>query len=344
MRKLSLLLVLLVALPAWAGSRDEQWKKVDEAIGKGLPKTAIEQLEPIIAGAMQDKAYAEAIKAIAKKIALEGNIQGNRPEEKIVRMKTEIAKAPKEMAPVLEAVLANWYWHYFQQNRWRFMQRTATAQTPGDDFTTWDLPRILAEIDKQFTKALAGEAVLKATPVAAYDDLLQKGSVPDSYRPTMFDFLAFNALEFYSAGEQAGAKAEDAFDLMADSPIFATVEEFIAWDIKTADENAATLKAIRLYQNLLKFHQQDADPTALIDADLWRLNFGFNKAFGEDKNARYKAALKRFTDKWGDHEIAAEPLPTGRPSCSRKAIWSHERTPTHAEGSSRYSQSSPCGQ
>lgn len=306
--KLSLPLVLLLALPAWAGSRDEQWKKVEEAMSTGLPKTAVEALEPIIAGAMQDKAYAEAIKAIAKKIALEGNVQGNKPEEKIVRMKAEIAEAPPEMAPVMEAILANWYWHYFQQNRWRFMRRTATAQAPSDDFTTWDLPRILAEIDKQFTKALAGEAVLKATPVAAYDDLLQKGSVPDSYRPTMFDFLAHNALEFYSAGEQAGAKAEDAFDLMADSPIFAAVEEFVAWDVKTADENAATLKAIRLYQNLLKFHLKDADPTALIDADLLRLDFGWNKAFGEEKNARYKAALKRFTDKWGDHEIAARAL------------------------------------
>jgi hypothetical protein len=302
------LLVLLFAVPAGAGSRDEQWKKVDEAIGKGLPKTAIEALEPIIAGAMQDKAYAEAIKAIAKKIALEGNIEGNKPEEKIVRMKAEIAQAPKEMAPVLEAILANWYWHYFQQNRWRFMQRTATAQSPGDDFTTWDLPRILAEIDRQFTQALASEAVLKATPVSAYDDLLQQGSVPDSYRPTMFDFLAHNALEFYSAGEQAGAKAEDAFDLLADSPIFAAAEEFLSWAVPAGDETSATLKAIRLYQNLLKFHQADADKTAWIDADLLRLNFGFNKAFGEEKNARYKAALKRFTDQWGDHEIAARAL------------------------------------
>ncbi len=305
---LFVLLALLLASPAWAGARDEQWRKVDEAIGKGLPKTAIEQLEPIIAGAMKDKAYAEAVKAIAKKIALEGNIQGNKPEEKITRMKAEIAKAPPQMAPVMEAILANWYWHYFQQNRWRFMQRTATAQAPGDDFTTWDVPRILAEIDKQFTKALVAEAVLKATPVAAYDDLLQKGTAPDSYRPTMFDFLAHNALEFYSAGEQAGAKAEDAFDLMADSPIFATAEEFTAWEIRTSDENSATLKAIRLYQNLLKFHRADEDKTALIDADLLRLNFGWNKAFGEEKNARYKAALKRFTDQWGDHEIAARAL------------------------------------
>jgi len=308
MRELAVLLVLWFALPAGAGSRDEQWKKVDEAIGKGLPKTAIEILEPIIAGAMQDKAYAEAVKAIAKRIALEGTIEGNKPEEKIIRMKAEIAKAPPQMAPILDAILANWYWHYFQQNRWRFLQRTATAQTPGDDFTTWDLPRILAEIDTQFAKALAGEAALKATPVAAYNDLLQEGSAPDAYRPTMFDFLAHNALQFYTAGEQAGAKAQDAFDLMADSPIFAPAEEFVRWDVPTADESSVTVRAIRLYQNLLKFHQGDTDPTARIDADLWRLNFGWNKAFGEEKNARYKAALERFTDQWGDHEIAARAL------------------------------------
>ena len=101
---------------------------------KGLPKTAIEDLDPIIAGAMKDKAYAEAIKAIARKIALEGNIEGNKPEEKITRLQAEIAKAPPEMVPVMDAILANWYWHYFQQNRWRFLQRTATAAPPGDGF------------------------------------------------------------------------------------------------------------------------------------------------------------------------------------------------------------------
>src|SRR2546426_7567934 len=106
-------------MPLSAGPRDAQWKKVEDAIAKGLPKTAITNLEPIIAGALQDRAYAEAVKAIGRKIALESNIEGNKPEERITRLQSEIAKAPKEMVPVLNALLANWYWHYFQQNRWR---------------------------------------------------------------------------------------------------------------------------------------------------------------------------------------------------------------------------------
>ena len=68
---------------------------------------------------------------------------------------------------MLQTLLADWYWHYFQQNKWRFMQRTATAQQPGKDFTTWDLPRLFAEIDKHFQSALAAEKTLKATPIAA---------------------------------------------------------------------------------------------------------------------------------------------------------------------------------
>jgi len=305
---LSLLFLFCFATVASAGPRDEQWKRVREAMSKGLPKTAIGHLEPIIEQSLKEKAYAEAIKAIGKKIALEGNIQGNKPEEKITRMEAEIAKAPEEMVPVMDAILANWYWHYFQRNRWRFMRRTATAAPPSKDFTTWDLTRILSEIDKQFTKALAAEAILKKIPIAEYDDLLAKGNAPDAYRPTLYDFLAHNALAFYASGAQAGTKAEDVFDLLADSPIFDSADEFMKWEIETTDENSRTVKAIRIYQNLLRFHKGDEDKSAFIDADLLRLHFGQNKAFGETRNARYKAALKRFTDKWGDHKIAARAL------------------------------------
>jgi uncharacterized protein YfaS (alpha-2-macroglobulin family) len=291
-----------------AGPRDVQWKEVEEAVKKGLPKTAIEKLDPIIAQALADKAYAEAIKAIGKKIALEGNIQGNKPEEKVTRLQAEIDKAPAEMRPVMETILANWYWHYFQQNRWRFMQRSQTAAPPGDDFTTWDLPRILGEIDKRFQKALASADVLKKTPIADYNELLEKGNSPDAYRPTVYDFLAYNALDFYSAAEQAGARAEDAFDLRADSPIFAEAADFVAWKPEVTDENSPTLKAILLYQDLIRFHQADDDRSALLDADLLRLAFGNNKAFGEEKTARYKAALKRFADKFAAHEISARAM------------------------------------
>src|SRR5436190_819406 len=203
---IALLVMPFLVLEAGASPRDAQWKQVQDAINKGLPKTAITNLEPIIQGALKDKAYAEAAKAIGRKLNLEANIQGNKPEEKITRLQSEISKAPKEMVPVLDTLLAHWYWQYFQQNRWRFMQRTATEAAPGKDFTTWGLSRLFLAISGQFQKALAAETILKATPINAWDDLLQKGTIPDSYRPTLYDFIAHEALQFYISGEQAAAK------------------------------------------------------------------------------------------------------------------------------------------
>ncbi len=286
-------------------SRDTMWKKVDDAVKKGLPKSAIEAIGPIIDAALAEKAYPEAIKAIAKRVLLEGQIEGQKPEEHIARMKAEIAKAQPEMLPVMRAILAQFYWSYFEQNRWRFGQRTATKAPPGDDFTTWDLPRLFAEIDSHYTQAIANEDQLRAIPIASYDILFAKGSVPDNYRPTLFDFIAFAAIDFYSSGEQAGAKAEDAFEIEAASPALGTTADFIAWTPIVTDADSPKLKALKLYQRLLAIHQDDQDRSAFLDADLGRLQFAHAHAVGEEKGSRYKAALKTFAEANAKHELSA---------------------------------------
>ena len=136
---------------AQAGPRDAMWNQVNEAIQKGLPKTAIESLDPIYPKAMADKAYAEAIKAIGMKIALEGNIEGNKAEEKIIRLQAEIDQAvPADEAgdggdpgPLVLAVLP--------AEPLAIPAADADGPVAGPGPQTWDLPRILAEIDRHFT-------------------------------------------------------------------------------------------------------------------------------------------------------------------------------------------------
>ncbi|MBW8016696.1 MAG: hypothetical protein FVQ82_10950 [Planctomycetes bacterium] len=312
MKKIAILVIVFSGLvmasavtAAEVASRQELWKQVDAAMKKGLPKTAIKHLEPIIEGALAEKKYAEAVKALAKRIAYEGQVQGRKAEENIVRLEAVIGEWPKEANPVLETVLAHWYWNFFQQNRWRFLLRTQTAEAPGDDILSWSLPRIFTEIDKHFIAALASGDILKKTPIADFDDLLRKGNVPDSFRPTLYDFIAHEALRFYSSGEQAAAAAQDAFDFSADTPALGSVEEFLGWKIETTDDASTKLKAINLLKELITFHKNDDDPSALIDADLARLVYAYNKAYGESKDKRYNAALEKFIDQWADHRISA---------------------------------------
>ena len=306
------LLVAGMANLTRAAAREAEWKAVEEAVRKGLPKTAVKHLQAVLEGALQDKAYGEAIKAVGRKIALQGAIDGNRAEAKIKRMQTEIARSPAAMQPALRAILARWYWHYFQQNRFRFLQRTGTAEPPGEDFTTWALPRIFGEIDRQLELALADERLLKSIPVSQFDALLVKGNSPANYRPTLYDFLVHEAISFYSSGEQAAARPEAAFDVSSDSAIFGTAEEFTRWEIDAAESAGPLVKAIRLFQDLLRFHHDDKDRVAYLDADLLRLQFGSNHTFGESKTARYQAALQRFAERHSDHPASAYAPPRVR--------------------------------
>jgi len=303
---------VMVVTAAPAAEPLDPWDAVDQAMEQGLPKTALEKVESLRAEAERGRAWGQLAKAIALQIELQGQIEGNQPEEKIRRLEQELGEAPAELVPLMEAIQANWFWEYFQRNRWRILQRSATRTEASEDFTTWDLRRLFAEIDRRFQRALASKRTLQQTPVATLDGVLVAGAVPDRYRPMLYDFIAHQALEFYTSGEQAGARPEDDFVLSADSPIFDAVEEFLAWrpEVSTGNPYAESplLRAIALYQNLLKFHAQDADPSARADADLARLQFGWNHAAAESKDARYAAALKRFVDTWADHEVAALAL------------------------------------
>jgi len=303
--RIAALLALSLALAAVAADRSARWKEVDDAMNKGLPKTAIEKLDPIIREAIAEKAWGEAVKAIGRKIALEGNIEGNKPEERILRLEAEMAKAPAEMKPLMHAILGHWYWQFFEHNRWRFLQRTPTAEPPGADILTWDLARILSEIDRQFSAALSDEKSLQAQPIALFEALLTKATMPDACRPTLFDFLAHEALKFYQAGEQAGAKAADAFVLEAESPIFGTTDEFLRWVPDTGDEVSPLFKGVKLLQKLVAFHRNDREPTALLDAELARLSFAKEQSVGEAKTARAIAAYRRIAEEWADHEASA---------------------------------------
>ena len=286
-------------------NRDNMWKQVNEAIEQGLPKTAIERLEPIIESALLEKAYPAAIKAVAKKITLNSEIQGGRPEQRILMLLSELPTLPPEMAPTMRALLGNWYWSYFEQNRWRFGNRTSTSQPVSDDFQTWDLQRLFAEIDKNYVLALQDAKALQAIPITDYDDLLTKGTVPDSHRPTLFDFVAFEAIEFYSLGEQAGAQSEDRFEIEASGAALGSMSDFLAWSPSTTETYSPKLKAIQLYQQLLHFHQNDTDKSALLQTELSRIRFCHANALGEEKEARTLSLLKVFAETHSKHPLSA---------------------------------------
>jgi uncharacterized protein YfaS (alpha-2-macroglobulin family) len=286
----------------------ELWKKVDEAQQNGLPQTAIGYLKNIRSLASQVKSNEQLLKAVIRQIALEGLIEGNKPAARILRLKEEIAASPEDLQPMLKLVMARWYWHYFQRNRWRFMERTETAGLDEKDFTTWDLPRLYREIDSLYRDVLKADRALQAVALNKYHDFLIEGDQPQALRPTLYDFAAWEALEFYTSAEQAAAKPEDAFEVQADSAAFAPAREFMLFKPETTDADSPKLQALRIYQDLLSFHIRDSRPDAFLDVDLARLRWVRNVAVGEGQSDSYMARLKELAGAYPGSELSSQAL------------------------------------
>jgi hypothetical protein len=294
-----------------AGPRAAAWKRVQQALDEGKPKTAAEALAGVEEAAAKDKAWAEVTRAIATRVL---TATGDRPPddpERLVQLSAAIEKAPAETRAVLRAIQANWTWGFFQNNRWRFAQRTAGGTATGDLATiaSWDLPGIVGEIRKRFAAALVEPAALQKLPVAEWTALITPGSMPDAYRPTVWDVVARDALEFATSGERGVVAPEDVFELSADSPALGTPEEFLAWkpeeDPAVTDRDSPLLEAAQLYRNLLAFHKADADRTAFLAADLDRILWAAGAATGEGIAERKQAAFEAFITRAGEHETAA---------------------------------------
>ena len=112
--------------------------------------------------------------------------------------KTEIAQSEFPTTNILESLLANLYWQYFQENRHTFYNRTKTEEKVDTvDFRTWDLQTLFEEIHLHFKNSLKSGLMLQQEDLKQYNVLLQVAAESKIYRPTLYDFLAHTALEFY---------------------------------------------------------------------------------------------------------------------------------------------------
>ncbi|MEI7780368.1 MAG: hypothetical protein WCJ18_00410, partial [Planctomycetota bacterium] len=293
-----------------AGPRAAAWKRVQQALDEGKPKTAAAALAGVEAAAIADKAWAEAARGIATRVLA---ATGDRPPddpERLIQLAAATEKAPAETRGVLEAIRANWTWGFFLNNRWRFQQRTQGAAAGADlaAIAGWDLPMIVGEIRGRFAAALAGKDALQKLPVGDWTALLSPGTMADAYRPTVWDVVVRDALAFAESGERGLVDPEDAFELAAEGPALGSLDEFLAWrpaeDAAVTDRDAPLLHAAALYRELLEFHKTDADRAALLAADLDRILWAASHAVGEDLNDRKRAALAAFIARAGDHEMA----------------------------------------
>ena len=288
-----------------ASAMEALWQQVKKADNEGLPKTAIKHLDTLVLTAKAKKDYPWLLRALTARWTRKAQTSGNVTKERILLAEKEIGKANKRVRPLLHTVLATWYWHYYQSNRWRFKNRAATKGLDDKDFDTWDLPRLFKRIGYHYENALKPKKWLGRMKLSLWKPFLEAGGAKENIRFTLLDFIGHEALNFYESGEQPGSKSFDAYEMDCNSGVFADTRKFINFKPDTGDKESPLVKAISVYQALLNFHEEEGNSDALVDTELRRFQFLRNKSIGGNKDDRYLEALKTLCE-----QQAASPVVT----------------------------------
>jgi len=299
-------MIICFAFFSNAQNKDEnQWKKVDQLEKKGLTKSASDLVETIYNKAIKEDNKQQRIKALLYTskymLVLEEDAQFNI----VNRFKSEINSiddiATKQL---LENILATMYWQYYQNNRYKFYNRSKTTNKTSDDFRTWDLKTLFNEIHSYYQRSLQNDLLLQKAPLTDYSTLLNEVKNSKEYRPTLYDLLSHNALNFYKTDENGITQPANKFTIDNDAFI-ANSKIFITIDLSSKDTLSLQRNALKIYQNLLKFHSKDSTSKAYTTVDIERLNFVFKHATFENKEELLLKSLKEKAQLLKEYPLSA---------------------------------------
>jgi len=280
--------------------------RIDSLANIGLPKSALKEVDRLDALARKDHNAPQQIRASVYRMTFQSYLEENALTAIISRLKKDAALAGYPVKPVLQSLLAQMYWNYYQQNRYQFTQRTRLMK-PDSDFTKWDLRTIISETSHLYDLSLRDAVKEQNTPIAVLDGVLEGDKSTRYLRPTLYDLLVQRGFDFFLTDEPDLPKPKLPFSLN-DARFFGGSRAFADLVIKTTDTASTAYKGIRYLQQATAFHLSRGNQEALADLDLQRLKFLYGRSHPEHKDSLYLSALKQIAIEFAAKPISSEAL------------------------------------
>lgn len=300
-----LLLTLLVTRAQPAFNYDAAWKRVHNLQEKeGLTRSAEKEIQSIYEAAKREKNTPQQIKALVYRVNLWQQREEDAASKALQELERELLHASGMAKALLQSIVAEGYWQYLQQNRWRLYDRTQTIKFKQTDISTWSVGDLHQKITSLYKASLRDVHLLQKTRLEGYEAVLQKGNTR-RLRSTLYDLLVHRALDYYENDERTIHEPVDAFRIN-ELGTLAPVDDFIVHRFATTDSSSLHYQALLLHQQLLHFLLQNGNTEAMLDADLRRIAFVYAYNNHPQKNEAYRKVLNQLWNQYNYEPVVAQ--------------------------------------
>ncbi len=284
-----------------------EWNKVNEAQNKGLTEDALKLVEEIYNQAKAENNTAQIVKALYHIAVFNNYKQEDATNKNIKRFESELSTATFPLKHILHNMLGKMYWNYYNQQRWQIMNRSNTDGFIKEDIATYTAKAIVDVSLNHYLESIKDADSTQKVKINFLEPSLYKADAKGrQLRPTLFDFLAFQAVNFFSSSEADVTRPADQFDLNEDAYL-KYYSEFTKLKIQNADDKyALKYYALSIYQKIEQNLSATTQKDALLDAQLQRLKFVYNNSANPSKEALYMKTLKQVVEAFPNSYITSE--------------------------------------
>ncbi len=244
--------------------------KVDSLASIAKPQEALNLINKIYHQANQTKNTTLLVKSSVYRMLYLSYLKEDALDTILKDLRGNISTAKQPEKSILQNILGNTYFRYYQQNNYRIANRTDIPDSFNQDIKTWSASQLIRESSRLFFHSLKEKEILQKTKANDISIILTGDSSSRIFRPTLYDILAYNAINAFTTTIYGVSNFTD--KSIKWNELLTNTRDFISYQLPR-DSNVFTIQALRVFQDLAKFHQQQNNATALADAELKRLKF-----------------------------------------------------------------------
>ncbi|MDX1957948.1 MAG: alpha-2-macroglobulin family protein [Leptospiraceae bacterium] len=308
---------------------EKLWQKVSAEEQKGLPRSALKVVNEIYSLSKKKENHSEFLKSLIHKLKFQAQFEEDEFIKSMYELKKESETAKFPVKQILHSMIAEMYYRYYENSKWRYANRTTTVDFKLEDIRTWDSRKIIETSYAEYEKSIQNRKELLKISIKDFDPILYQGYRSREFYPTLYDFLALRAVEYFSNPLHSlpVPKAEFKFDYSSASyerPVtlkkefiyFSEPDRFVEAKISTEDKDSFRYRTIKVYQEFLtskleslrkasKKEDFEVELNRLINIDLKRLKFVYDNTYLPEKNELYLKALYQLEKKYSSSPSSA---------------------------------------
>lgn len=278
---ISLFLLLGITMSAQTSNKkyENNWGQVEKFEKDDLPQSAAQEVEKILQTAISDKNNTQVIKALIYKNKYKKYIDENDNQGLISDLQGLISQTSdiSEKA-LLHSMLSELYIKYYNNNRWKYDQRTALSDIIPDDMQEWSSNIFINKTIENIGLSIEEKDALLKRTTKEYSDIINLGEDSKRFYPTLYDFLMYRAIDI--SEQMSGWNWQKIFDTnkkeITVEQLASPADEYIKLNIGKDKERKSAI--FIYYQEYSKSLIQRGLKETIILTDLNRIKYLRNRA------------------------------------------------------------------